>query len=294
VVQAIREAEMRGVPAAWLTMGGNNPDIGTILAAAAAVTHTIKLGTSIIPTWPRHPVAIAQQAVALDALAPGRFRLGIGPSHAASMEPIFGVEWKAPLGHLREYLIVLKALLQQGEVDFAGKHVKTKARIAAPVDVPVMASALRAASFRLCGEISDGAISWVSPWPYLREAALPALRQAAEAAGRAPPPLIVHLPVVLSEDREAVRRAAGSFLNRYVTLPNYQGMFAAAGFPDAAGADREAAVDALAVSGSESAISERLRTVLREGAAEIIAHPIFATEDRDLTPFLELIARANR
>jgi alkanesulfonate monooxygenase SsuD/methylene tetrahydromethanopterin reductase-like flavin-dependent oxidoreductase (luciferase family) len=49
------------------------------------VTERIKFGTSIIPTWPRHPIAMAQQAVALSSLAPGRFRMGIGPSHEPAM-----------------------------------------------------------------------------------------------------------------------------------------------------------------------------------------------------------------
>ena len=57
------------------------------------------------------------------SLAPGRFRLGIGPSHQAGMEQNFGVEWRTPLRNLREYLIVISELLRTGAVDYQGKHV---------------------------------------------------------------------------------------------------------------------------------------------------------------------------
>src|SRR5262249_48914321 len=80
-IQTIREAEERGVPAAWLTMGGTRADSTIVLGAVAAATGRIKLGTSIFPIWGRHPIAFAQQCAALDGIAPGRFRLGIGPSH---------------------------------------------------------------------------------------------------------------------------------------------------------------------------------------------------------------------
>ncbi|HLF76540.1 MAG TPA: LLM class flavin-dependent oxidoreductase, partial [Dehalococcoidia bacterium] len=202
-----------------------------------------------------------------------------------------------PLLNLREYLYVVTKLLHEGEVEFSGTFVKTKATIpGAPFDVPVMASALRPASFRLCGELADGAISWVSPWEYLRDIALPAMAEAAGAAKRATPVLVAHVPVALTEDRDAVRQAAGSFLGRYASLPNYQGMFAAAGYHDVASGDRNALVDALVVRGKDSEIIERLAQIVHEGAGEIIAHPIFTDEDRDgyMQRFYDVIARANK
>ena len=85
LIDAIRQAEEHGVDAVWLPQGGVSPDMMMLLAATSMVTQRIKLGTSIIPTWPRAPLFLAQQAMAMEALAPGRFRLGIGPSTQAAM-----------------------------------------------------------------------------------------------------------------------------------------------------------------------------------------------------------------
>src|SRR3954470_11184268 len=111
---AIEQAEARGVPAVWSTVGGAAPDAVTLFAAAAAPTERILLGTSIVPPYPRHPVALASQALAIEGLAPGRLRLGIGPSHRPTMEGALGLPMGTPLDHLREYLTVLRGLLWEG------------------------------------------------------------------------------------------------------------------------------------------------------------------------------------
>ncbi|MCZ6535922.1 MAG: LLM class flavin-dependent oxidoreductase, partial [Chloroflexi bacterium] len=170
----IRRAEALGVSAAWLTTGGARMDALTLFSAAAVQTQRILLGTSIIPTWPRHPIAIVQQVQVLAQLSNGRFRLGVGPSHKDGMIQTFGANFRAPLEHMREYLRILKALLQQGKVDLDGRYYTAHAAIEAPLDVPVMASALRRRSYELCGAEADGAISWVCPGKYLRDVALPA------------------------------------------------------------------------------------------------------------------------
>jgi F420-dependent oxidoreductase-like protein len=297
MVETIRVAESKGVPAFWLTMGGTSADATDVFSAAAMVTERIKLGTSIIPTWPRHPVALAQQCIALASLAPGRFRLGIGPSHHTSMGEIFGVEYKRPLSNLREYLTVLTQLLRTGEVKFEGRFAKTSVKLPGPVDVPIMASALRPASFELCGELADGAISWVSPWPYLRDVALPAMKQAASAAGRATPPLVAHQPVYLGANKEDMLERSRAMLGRYATLPNYQGMMAASGHAETASGTIDPFLEALVVWGSDDAIVDQLGMRLAEGAGEIIVHPVFASGDN--TPayrerVFELVAEASR
>ena len=294
-VEAVRRAETAGVPAVWLTQAGVAPDSMAILAAAAATTERIKLGTSIIPTWPRPPVLIAQQTMAIEGLAPGRFRLGIGPGTAAGMEPLYGVRWRLPMTHLREYLTTLRALIHDGRVEFEGKFVKARARIASPAAVPVMASALSLGAFRVCGELADGAISWMCAWPYLRGAALPAMAEGAASAGRETPPLIAHVPVCLSEDAEQVRAATREQVGRYGQFPNYQAMFALAGYPDVANGYPDDLIDNLVVSGDSKTIAARLNTILAEGAGEIIAHPLVLGDDRDayLERFFAVIASAN-
>ena len=107
----ILRAEELGIHAAWMTTGGARPDSMTAFAATAGLTENIKLGTSIVPTYPRHPLVMAQQAQIVAQLAPGRFRLGVGPSHRPTIEAM-GIEFNEPLAHLREYLQILKAILQ--------------------------------------------------------------------------------------------------------------------------------------------------------------------------------------
>ena len=296
MVDAIRAADAAGVPAFWLTVGGTAPDAAMVFAAAAMVTENIKLGTSIIPTWPHHPVALAQQALTMASLAPGRFRLGIGTSHDATMEATFGIEYKRPLLQLREYLTVLTELLRNGEVEFDGQFAKTKAKLAGPVDVPVMASALRPASFRLCGELADGAISWVAPWAYLRDIALPALQDGAASAGRTPPPLIAHVPVFLGSNKEEMLERSRGMIGRYGRLPNYRGMMDAAGFAASADGDVDPFLEALVIWGSDDTVASGLRQILNEGAGEIIVHPIFSSGDRDAynQRLFEVISQANR
>ena len=129
---------------------------------------------------------MAQQAQIVAQLAPGRFRLGVGPSHRPTIEAM-GIDFHAPLGHLREYLQILKAILQGGRVDFDGEHYTAHDGIGEPVDIEIMASALRKGSFELCGEEADGAISWICPFTYLRDVALPAMEAGAARAGRETP-----------------------------------------------------------------------------------------------------------
>ena len=112
----------------------------------------------------------------MSQLAPGRFRLGTGPSHGPTPRAMYGFDFRAPLGHLKEYIQILKALLQEGAVDFDGKYYHAHASIPEPVDVPIMASALRSGSFEACGAEAYGAISWVRPLAYPEKVGLPGAR----------------------------------------------------------------------------------------------------------------------
>src|SRR5215468_9905712 len=251
VLALIEQAEQLGLHAVWMTTGGARLDSVTVFAAAAVRTQRIKLGTSIVPTFPRHPLVMVQQAQVVAQLAPGRFRLGVGPSHRPTIEDM-GIPFASPLGHLREYLRILKALLQQGRVHMDGTYYKAHESIPEPLDLPVMASALQRGSFELCGEEADGAITWVCPGLYLRNVALPAMHVGAERAGRPAPPLIAHAPVCVHENTEEVRGAVREKLATYPRLPFYQRRLMAAGFSEVANntwSDRM--IDAVVLWGNE-------------------------------------------
>ena len=296
-LRRIIEAEQMGLPAVWLTARGGGGDCLTIFAAAAARTERILLGSSILQTWSRHPVAVAQQVQAIAALAPGRFRLGVGPSHKRDMEQTFGAVFARPLGHLEEYVSILKALFQQGAVDFDGEFYSAHAGIPGPLDVPVMASALRPRSFELCGRVADGAISWVCPHHYVRDVALPAMRSAAEQAGRPVPALVVHAPVSVHEDLDEVREALRQQLSHFPRSPFYARMFAAAGFDGAMERGwTDAMIDAVALMGDEAAVSEQIESLFSAGASELLATVITAGADQEASyqRTLKLLADASR
>ena len=299
VLERIRRLEEMGTKAAWLTDGGVDMDALTLLAAAAVQTEEILLGTAIVPTWPRHPITMVQQTQVLADLAPGRFRLGVGPSHRAEMEDSFGFDFQRPLTNLREYLRIVKALLQEGVVDFDGCHYRAHASTDQTVpDLPVMASALRRASFKLCGAEADGAISWVCPGEYLRDVALPAMREGAKEAGRPVPPLITHTAVCVHDDPDEVRIAALEELEYYPKSIFYQRMFADAGFPEAeeTGAWSDRMLEAVVLSGSEERVAEGLRRLFDWGATEVLASVLEAGADKQACweRTVRLLARVSR
>ncbi len=295
LVARVKDAERRGVGMVWTTVGGPTADPVTAYAAAGAATKRIGLGTAVVPTYPRHPITLAAQAIAIDDLAPGRLRLGVGPSHRPVIEGAYGLPMGKPLNHLREYVTILRALLWEGSVDFAGDSFTVKMALPAdapPPKIPIPISALRPNAFHLAGEIADGAISWVAPIAYLVETALPALRAGAEAAGRPRPPLIAHVPVAVSADRAAARAAFRAQFPHYAKLPFYAAMFAAAGYPvTPSGEMTDELVEALAVSGPPAAIRERLEAIRARGIDELMIHlVVVADEASELAALSEILA----
>jgi alkanesulfonate monooxygenase SsuD/methylene tetrahydromethanopterin reductase-like flavin-dependent oxidoreductase (luciferase family) len=282
MLQAIAQAEAAGVPTVWLTTG-SGPDGLTVFAAAAATTRSVRLGTAIVPTFPRHPLVVAQQTADIAQLAPGRFVLGLGPSHATVMQGRYGIPYRKPLGHLREFVAVVKGLLSGAQTDFEGEHFKVHAKLNYGAQVPVIVSALRAGSFELAGEIAEGAVSWLCPAPYLREVALPALERGAARAGRARPKLIGHAFLALAADAPELQQGVGEFLPHYPRLTNYQEMFAAAGYPEARqGSWSAAMVEAVVLHGSEDRCREKLDRFMRTSACdEIILSIMLVGPDRD-------------
>jgi alkanesulfonate monooxygenase SsuD/methylene tetrahydromethanopterin reductase-like flavin-dependent oxidoreductase (luciferase family) len=273
-VDFIQAAEKGGVATVWSTMYALGNDLPTLYAAAAVQTDRITLGTSIVPAFSRHPLALAGQALVLENLAPGRLRLGIGTSHSPTMAEAYGLEFGKPLGHLREYVHILKAALNQGEVNFAGDYYQVKAKLTTSTPTPVLTAALSEHAFELAGELADGAISWYCPPSYLLAKAKPAMDRGAQTASRPTPPLLSQINVAFEFDgrnREAVRDEMREYVVGTAGAPFYRQMYAASGNALAAdGNPPDALVDELVISGDDDGVRAGLIDLLDQGLDELV------------------------
>lgn len=285
----IRRADAAGVYAVWLTSGSGEQM--TLLAAAAMQTRAIRLGTAIVPTFTRHPVVLAQQAAVVATLAPGRFVLGVGPSHRPFMEAVFGVDFHQPLLQTCEFLEVLRQALERGSIDFDGRFFHVHVPSIQRAEVPLMISALREGSFRLAGERADGAIAWICPAPYLASRARPALEKAASEANRPVPRLVAHAFLCVHANAAAVRADARQRLAMYPKLPFYAAMLREAGDAEgAAGRVSDRMIDAIVIHGREDECVYKLRQFATEATAdEVIASAMALGPDREVG--LEAVVR---
>lgn len=283
LVEQVQQAEQRGVPAIWTTVGGPTADTIGGLTAAAATTDRVGLGTAVAPVYGRHPITLAAEALAIDGLAPGRLRLGVGNSHRPIIEDMYGIPMVRPLAYLREYVTILRGLLWEGAVDHEGEFFRVKSALPAtvtPPRIPLPISALRRNAFVLAGEVADGAITWVTPVDYIVQTGIPALQEGADRAGRPRPPVIAHVPVAVSTDRDAARTAFRQQFPVYSKLPFYAAMFADAGFPVTAEQEMsDALVDELAVSGDAATIRARLEAIQARGIDELLISPVIVADE---------------
>lgn len=295
LVESARKAEQRGVPTIWTTVGGPTADTVGGLTAVAAVTDRVVMGTAVAPVYGRHPITLAAEALAINDLAPGRIRLGVGNSHRPIIEDMYGIPMVKPLVYLREYLTILRGLLWNGSIDFQSEFFRVKSALPAtitPPQIPLPISALRRGAFVLAGEVADGAITWVTPIDYIVQTGIPAMQEGADRAGRARPPVIAHVPVAVSTDRAAARDAFRKQFPVYSKLPFYAAMFADAGFPVTAEQEMsDALVDELAVSGDASEVRSRLEAIRARGIDELlISHVAVADETEELAELSSILA----
>ncbi|GHO76543.1 LLM class F420-dependent oxidoreductase [Ktedonobacter sp. SOSP1-85] len=292
----IRAAELAGVQQIWMTAGGagsGSPDTLTLFAAAAAQTERIRLGTAITVTYLRHPLLMAQQALMVHALAPGRLRLGVGPGARESLEGWYGLEISEPLSYQKEYVQILRGSLWKNNADFHGTFFETRNAVqmgnfdtvitaSHSTQIPLLVAALGPKAFQQAGEIADGAISWMCPVPYLLNQAKLALQAGAERYLRAVPPLIAHLMVAMSTDEAATLAAVRQRVQVYARVSGYARAFVRAGFARAVEGD-EKALDALAralvISGDESAVSQRIQELLEGGLDELMLQLVPITSE---------------
>lgn len=290
-VELIAEADAAGIEAVWLQAGGVSADPLTLFAAAATRSTNVRMGTAIVPTWPRHPLVLAQQALVLESLAPGRLVLGVGSSTSGAMRA-FGADFHHPLTNVREYVSILREALHTGSTRTEGVHWSARASLADAPGTPVMVSALQERAFELAGEISDGAITWLCAPDYVRRRGIPAVERGAERAQRERPAIVLHVLICQETDPDRVAEAASASFGAYTQFEFYRDMFAAAGHPpsDEPRFSRDL-VEALVVYGSDDEIRARLDDLARE-FEHLMVSPIAPAAGVDATRnAVELLAR---
>jgi len=256
------------------------------LTALAVVGHAVPglhIGTAVVPTYPRHPMVMAMQALTAQAAAGGRLTLGIGLSHQVVIEGAYGMSFSTPVRHMREYLEILMPLLHEGKANFEGEEFT--ARTFSPMTVagatapPVVVAALGSQMLRLAGRLADGTALWMVGPATIENHIVPTITKAAADAGRPAPQIVVGLPVSVTADVDAAREKAAAQFGFYNNLPSYRAML------DKEGAEGPADV---AIIGDEEFVAGRLRHLGQIGATSL-SLPVFGSrEDRERT--LNLLA----
>ena len=279
LVEKATEAEADGFDSFWL------PQIFGVDALSAhtligTTVPRIELGTAVVPTYPRHPITLAGQALTASAASGGRLTLGVGLSHQFVVESMWGYSFDKPVRHMREYLTALVPLCAGESVSFTGETVTANGGImiegAAPV--PVLVAALGPAMLKLAAERTGGTITWMTGPKTLADHTVPTLRKAAEAAGTGDMRVVTSLPIAVTSDVEGARERASRVFSIYNQLPSYRAML------DREGAEGPADVSLIGSEAEVRAGVERLRSagVTDFVASEFSADPGVITDTRDL------------
>lgn len=263
VIERCRKAEAAGFATAWVThIFGNDAIVA--LALAGQATSRIELGSFVVPTYPRHPVAMAQQALTAAVATGGRLALGLGLSHQMLIEGVLGLDYSKPLRHIREYLSVLMPLLEGQPVQFRGEEYRVAARLAVPgAQRPdVIVAALGPQMLTLAGRMADGTGTWMCGPKYLETVVVPTITSAAREAGRKAPRIIAAFPIAVAANGEAAKAAAAQVFAMYGALPSYRATL-----------DREGAAGPaeLAIVGDEPSVRAQLRRLAEIGITDFNA-----------------------
>jgi alkanesulfonate monooxygenase SsuD/methylene tetrahydromethanopterin reductase-like flavin-dependent oxidoreductase (luciferase family) len=233
-----------------------------VLAAYGAATTRTRLGVGVLPIYPRHPIATAQAALTLAEQTGGRYILGLGVSHKASMEQQLGLKLTEPLGVMREYVAVLRGAFGDG-ARFEGTHYRVQWSMALPGKLPappIYLAGLSAKMLELAGEIADGVVLWLCEPAYIRTVAVPALERGRRRAGKTLEgfEIVASVPLAITDDPVPAREAFRGELARYLALPFYRAMLEASGHGaavkrfDATRAADDTLVDALGAIGDRA------------------------------------------
>jgi F420-dependent oxidoreductase-like protein len=286
LIALAREVEARGLSTLWMAQFFGM-DALVALAVAARETTRIELGTAVLPTFPRHPLGMAQQALTAGVAAGGRFTLGIGLSHQVVIEAMMGLDYSKPARHMREYLEVLTPLLRGEPAKHAGDRYRVNAGIGieGAQSVPLVVAALGPVMLGLAGKFASGTITWLTGPETLATHVIPTIRAAAEKHERPAPRVVAGLPVVVTDDAAGVREKLARTLGMYATLPSYRAML-----------DRESAAGPadVAVLGSEAEVGAVLDRLEEAGVTDLNASVLTPDPEEKERTFAFLESRAKR
>lgn len=263
--------EAKGFDSYWLAQTGL-VDALTALAVAGEGTSKITLGTAVIPTWPRHPQALAAQALTTQAATGGRTVLGIGLGHEVAVEGSWRMKWEKPIRHMLDYLDILQPLLEEGNADHTGDVWSFLGEYARPTtEAPsVMLAALGDQMLKIAGKRTDGTILWCVGPKTLEQQIVPKINEAAASADRPTPSVVCSLPVWVTDDAEAARAMVAKTLTIYGQLPSYRAML------DIEGVEGPADISLI---GTAEQVKEGVATIAASGATDFTA--VIPTPDPD-------------
>jgi F420-dependent oxidoreductase-like protein len=227
-VQSVRQAKDAGYSSAWFS-NIFGLDGMTACAVAGREVPDITLGTFVVPTYSRHPLYMAQQAMTTQAATGGRFILGIGLSHQIVIEGMLGLSFEKPARHMREYLEVLVPILSSGSVEHSGEVFRVNNTFV-PLErmgttpPKVVVAALGPVMLELAGRLTDGTATWMTGPNTIADHVAPTIRKAASDAGKPEPMVIAGVPISVTDDPAAARAEAENVFAIYGTLPSYRAM----------------------------------------------------------------------
>lgn len=276
IVDQVQQMRDAGFATAWCSQIFAY-DALTLLALVGSQVPDIELLTAVVPTYPRHPIMLAAQALTVQAATGGRLALGIGLSHQIVIEGMFGYSFDRPARHMRDYLSALLPLLRGEQVAYEGATLTARTMgplgVAAPAP-PVLLAALAPAMLKLAGSLTGGTVTWMTGPATIESHVGPAITKAAEEAGRPAPRIAVGLPVCVTDDAAGARERAERAFAVYGTLPSYRAML------DREGAEGPGAV---AIVGDEAAVRSQLERLGEAGATDFGASVYGSPEEQQRT-----------
>ena len=282
VIAAAKRVEAAGLDNLWMANIFSFDAISTLSVVGREVPR-IGLGTAVTPTFPRHPTALAQQALTAAAATGNRFTLGIGLSHKVVIENMLGLSYDRPAQHMREYLDVLMPLLRGEALNYEGELYRVGGlalTVPGAQPVPTVVAALGPLMLRVTGELADGTNTWMVGPKTMEQHIVARLSAAAAAAGRPAPRVVGGVPIVLTNKPDAARETIAGALTMYGQLPSYRAML------DREGVDGPADI---ALAGDENAVRGGIERFRNAGVTDFNA-AIMDVEDGAYERTLEFLA----